>query len=617
MCKNLLVAANPLFPSKLIDVAGSVRKSRMVRKPLPWRNRFAFMVIFKMALGLSLWRTCKAAAEILRGKRVRGWNKLNRLAQGHPEYYKNWISSVEKSWFDGFIGQNVTKDVFSPICLVLESDRNPHGVAGSIASLQAAFGQDVRVLVTGDQDDAYDGALGVGRASLRQVISGEMPADEDYILPIRAGDTISPLAGRVLARACRQSGTPPIIFWDTDILVEGVRSRPWFKPDWDHWLYLSGDTLSGASMVKWSALAGLGDVLLDAALSPAVVAELLVVLASDKNAAAPLHVAGVLGHWAREERYVTAPHWKDIIARSWSEPVEAVSDAHGAFFVHQMPKAPPVWPTVSIIIPTRDRIKLLKTCMRGLDLLVYHGRVEVLIVDNGSSDPYALAFLAELDGSGRATVLRDSEAFNFSRLNNFAAMHAKGDILCLLNNDIEMQDGDWLSTLVRFVLSPGVGAAGPMLTYPDGSIQHAGVVIGMGDAAGHMCRFSIPGKGGDLGWHGTVRSVSAVTAACLVVRRDAWEAVGGLDEKNFAVAFNDVDFCLKLQRAGYRNVYVPAVSLIHHESLSRGSDMAPANRERFAKELALFRARWGSEGFADPHFSPLYDSSFEQCLLKF
>lgn len=575
------------------------------------------MVIFKMALGLSLWGTCKAAGEILRGKRVRGWNKLNRLAQGHPEYYINWISSVEKSWFDGFIGQNIAEDVVSPICVVLEGDRNPGGVAGSIASLKAAFGQNVRVLVTGDQAGAYHGALVVGRASLRQVISGENSADEDYILPIRAGDTISSFAGRVLGRAIRQSGTPPIIFWDTDTLVDGARSQPWFKPDWDRWLYLSSDTLSGASMVKRSALAAGGDVLLDADLSPAVVAEVLAVLANDENAAPPLHVVGVLGHWAREERYVTASNWKDIIARSWSEPVEAISDVHGAFFAHQMPKAPLVWPTVAIIIPTRDRIELLKTCMRGLDLLVYHGRVEVLIVDNGSSDPGALAFLTELDASGRATVLRDSEAFNFSRLNNLAARHAKSEILCLLNNDIEMQDGHWLSTLVRFALSPDVGATGPMLTYPDGSIQHAGVVIGMGDAAGHMCRFSIPGQGGDLGWHGTVRSVSAVTAACLVVRREAWDAVGGLDEKCFAVAFNDVDFCLKLQRAGYRNVYVPAVSLIHHESLSRGSDMAPANRERFAKELALFRARWGSQGFADPHFSPLYDSSFEQCLLKF
>lgn len=553
----------------------------------------------------------------MRGKRVRGWNRLNRIAQGHPEYYKNWISSAEINWFDRFIGQDFTGEVISPICLVLEGDRNPRGAEDSIASLKVAFGQNVRILITGDQAGKHYGALDVGKASLRQVISGAKLAGEDYMLPIRAGDTMSPLAGRVLGRACRQSGTPPIIFWDTDILVDRVRSQPWFKSAWDRWLYVSSDTLSGASMIKLCALARVGNVLLDEELSPAVVAELLVVLAKDENAVTPLHVAGVLGHWAREDRYVTAADWKAIIARSWSDPVEAVNDEHGAFFVHHVPMAPPLWPPVTIIIPTRDRVELLQTCMRGLDILVYQGRVEILIVDNCSSDPDALAFLAALDASDRATVLRDSGAFNFSRLNNFAVKHANGEILCLLNNDIEMKEENWLSVLVRFAISPGFGAVGPMLTYPDGSIQHAGVVIGMGDAAGHICRYSIPGQGCDLSWHGTVRTVSAVTAACLVVRRDAWDAVGGLDEKNFAVAFNDVDFCLKLQRSGYRNVYVPAVCLIHHESLSRGSDLAPANRERFAIELALFRTRWGSQGFADPHYSPVYDSSFEQCLLKF
>lgn len=590
----------------------------MLRKPLPWRNNFAFAVIFKMAFAVSPPETIRAVGNILRGKRVRGWNILNRLARSHRKYYANWIACAEKNWCDSFLAQgSLQEKAFTPVCLVFEADRDPIAAVDSIASLKAAFGPNAPILVDSDQSGWGEGVVPVARASLRQLIHGGKVGGEDYLLPVRAGDRMSPSAGRVLSHARQHAGDAPILFWDADILVDGVRSQPWFKPAWDRWLYLSGDTLSGASLIKGSALAGVPGGLLDADVCADSIVEILVTLAGSDTGGVPLHVAGVLGHRAHDQRYVSAARWKEIIADSWSDPVEAMRGERDAFFVHHMPLAPSRWPFVSIIIPTRDRADLLQTCIDGLDRLDYAGRVEILIVDNGSSDPEALAFLAFLDASGRAKVLREGGAFNFSRLNNVAVRQASGEILCLLNNDVETIDRDWLSVLVRFALAPGVGAVGPMLTYPDGSIQHAGVVIGIGGAAGHVCRHSIPGQGSDFCWHGTARTVSALTAACLVVRRDAWYAVGGLDEDDFAVAFNDVDFCLKLQAAGFHNIYVPAVRLVHHESISRGSDTAPANRERFVGELARFHSRWGSQNFADPHFSPLYDSSSEQCLLSF
>lgn len=590
----------------------------MFGKPLPWRNNFAFAVISKMAFAISSLEAVSAIGTILRGKRVRGWNSLNRLARSHRNYYANWITSGEKNWYDSFLAEShLHEDAFIPVCLVFEADHHPVAAVDSIASLKAAFGSNVPILVDSDQEGWGEGVAPVGRASLRQLIDDGKIGGEDYLLPVRAGDRMSPLAGRVLSHARQRAGDAPILFWDTDILVDGVRSQPWLKPAWDRWLYLSGDTLSGASLIKGSAVASARHDLLDVDVSAASITEILVMLAGCNAGGIPMHVPGVLGHRAREQRYVSAARWKEIVADCWSEPVEAMRSERDAFFVHHCPPAPSRWPSVSIIIPTRDRVDLLRTCIGGLEKLDYAGQVEILIVDNGSSDPEALSFVAFLDASGRAKVLRDGGAFNFSRLNNLAARQAGGEILCLLNNDIETIDGDWLSVLVRFAQVPGVGAAGPMLTYPDGSIQHAGVVIGIGGAAGHVCRYSVPGQGSDLCWHGTTRTVSAVTAACLVVRKDAWCTVAGLDEDDFAVAFNDVDFCMKLQAAGLRNIYVPAVRLVHHESISRGSDMAPANRERFAGELARFQSRWGIQNFADPYFSPLYDSSSEQCLLKF
>ena len=209
-------------------------------------------------------------------------------------------------------------------------------------------------------------------------------------------------------------------------------------------------------------------------------------------------------------------------------------------------------------------------------------------------------------------MLRHSGAFNYSAINNHAAAQAQGSLLCQLNNDIEMTDPRWLATLATQALRPEVGAVGARLLYPDGRIQHAGVVIGVGNAAGHAHRFLRPEEEGYFNRHNLPQFTMAVTAACLVVERDKFMAVGGLNEQDFAVAFNDVDFCLRLNQRGWQSLYEPRATLIHHESVSRGLDRDPVGAARFAGELAALKRLWKTDEIYDPYHHPELSRASEQ-----
>jgi GT2 family glycosyltransferase len=233
-----------------------------------------------------------------------------------------------------------------------------------------------------------------------------------------------------------------------------------------------------------------------------------------------------------------------------------------------------------------------------------YGQFEILVVDNGSDDPDCLAYLARLDEYPRCRLLRSPGVFNYSRLNNLGASEASGEILCLLNNDIEVTEPDWLGTLVAFVCRPDVGAVGSTLLYPDGAIQHSGVVVGAREVAAH----AFVGKRMDDATYMNLaqypREVSAVTGACLAVSRRRYFEVGGLDEHELQVNFSDVDLCLKLRTRGYVNVILPIRGLIHHESATRG-DVArsPASRKQLEREALVMKQRWGALLRRDPYYS--------------
>jgi GT2 family glycosyltransferase len=235
----------------------------------------------------------------------------------------------------------------------------------------------------------------------------------------------------------------------------------------------------------------------------------------------------------------------------------------------------------------------------------------VIVVDNDSDDPATLAYLASLEPA-RVRVLRHPGTFNYSAINNRAAAEARGRLLCLLNNDIEVTTPDWLAIMATQALRDDVGAVGAQLLYPDGRIQHAGVVIGVGNAAGHAHRFLRPGDKGYFRRHAFPQFTSAVTGACLVVARDRFLAVKGLDERNFAVAFNDVDLCLRLNQRGWQSLYEPRAVLIHHESVSRGLDLDPVGAARFAGELAALKSIWKTDEIVDRFHHPQLSRASEQ-----
>ncbi len=425
-------------------------------------------------------------------------------------------------------------------------------------------------------------ALSVGTADVPTLADAAWWIDwgaHPWLMLIAAGDTLAPGTASAYRAAINGTGAR-IIYADDDLLDRsGRRTIPHFKPDWNselfrHFDYLTGACILQATQAELESCAGVTDWVLQ-----------LLKLRTGKSV--PLHVRKML-HYRRTR---PAP---------------------------QVPAAPAVstrdLPPVTIVVPTRNRVDLLRTCLDGIAATDYPD-VDVIVVDNGSDDPETLAWLASLDPA-RHRVLHHAGAFNYSAINNRAVEAARGTLLCLLNNDIEVTEPHWLATMAVQAMREDVGAVGARLLYPDGRIQHAGVVLGMGSAAGHAHRLLRPEEEGYFRRHMLPQFVSAVTAACLVVKRERFLAVEGLDESNFAVAFNDVDLCMRLNQWGWQSLYEPRATLIHHESVSRGLDRDLVGAARFAGELAALKRQWDTQERVDPFHHPELSRASEHFVVR-
>ncbi|WP_418116208.1 glycosyltransferase family 2 protein [Variovorax sp. NFACC27] len=266
---------------------------------------------------------------------------------------------------------------------------------------------------------------------------------------------------------------------------------------------------------------------------------------------------------------------------------------------------PDVLPLVSVIIPTRNALQLTRQCVQSILEKTSYSNYEIIIVDNGSDDPDTLAWFKRIAAEKpNVRVLRDDRDFNYAALNNGAVAVAKGELVALVNNDIEVITPDWLSEMVSLALQPGVGAVGARLWFPNRTLQHAGVILGVGGIAAHSHRRMPMGREGYAGRAALIQSLSAVTAACLVIRKSHYLEVGGLDEVNLKESFNDIDFCLRLREAGLRNVWTPYAELFHHESATRAKDVSPQKQAQFQEEAAYMHKRWGDLIQNDPAYSP-------------
>jgi GT2 family glycosyltransferase/predicted SAM-dependent methyltransferase len=405
-----------------------------------------------------------------------------------------------------------------------------------------------------------------------------------------------------------------VLYSDSDNIDDsGQRSTPYFKTDWDPDLMLGHNMVSHLGVYRRSLVEQLGG--LNTGYDGSQDYELML-RASEHVAPAQIrHIPAVLYHWRREgsspsfsesslERCVVAArrairhHLERRGTAARIEPApKTLSFTRVAFAL------PDKRPLVSIVVPTRDRADLLARCADGILTRTDYEPLELIVVDNDSKEPATVALLQRLAGDARVRIIRHAGAFNFAALNNHAVREARGEIVVLLNNDVDVTSALWLEEMVSHVLRPGVGAVGAKLLYPDGRVQHAGVVLGVGHGAGHFFHGAPGDSPGYFGFLALTRRVSAVTAACMALRRSIYLEVGGLDETNLPVAFNDVDLCLRLGERGYGVVWTPHAELTHFESASRGHDIDPERLARLERDGEYLRQRWPAILEGDPYYN--------------
>lgn len=270
----------------------------------------------------------------------------------------------------------------------------------------------------------------------------------------------------------------------------------------------------------------------------------------------------------------------------------------------RVPEPPPL---VSIVIPTRDRADLMAVALRSLVAHTRYRNFEIVIVDNGSVEPATFALFEETKAAWpRTIVVRDDGSFNYPRICNNGVAASSGSVICLLNNDIEVVEahGGWLDEMVGLVMQPRTGIVGAKLLFPDRTAQHLGVIVGLFRYAAHWFSHAAEDAPGPFGRLVCRTNLSAVTGACLVIRRNCWDTIGPLDAVRFAEDCNDIDLCLRARRAGFEVVWTPFACLIHHESASRGKRRSKAHRERLKQQRRRMEELWGTQAMVDPHYNP-------------
>lgn len=528
-----------------------------------------------MAFAASPTMALRAVACLVRGYRVRGRNLIAAAASRHKNFYASWVRRIEPQ-------------------LITDWCSSRKGCCSNISSVCA-------VIVHGEREDGTQARenvkLALGARSLMDpgddlLATLQVAGDKgfEWILFVPAEDRLSPRLGEVFARLGEVSRRN-IVYWDHDYLINGRRSLPVIKPDWDPVLAESLSLFGSSAVMRITTAIAIAQAIGKLTVCSADIERLQVAAARGDPQVTPLHLPLILTH-----RGVSDPEPRSGHARPFGYPV--------------------TWPGVTIVIPTRDQAELLAACIAGLDQLAYRGEIETIILDNDSVDAEAIALLAALQSRPGTRVVPWPGVFNFAAMMNDAAALASKPVLCLLNNDVTPLDSEWLDHLVAAAIQPGCGAAGARLLYPDGTIQHVGVALGLGGAAGHVQKGVNPAQPQFANWHQVTRRVAAVTAACLVVQKQKYLDVGGMDADLFGVDFNDVDLCLKLDRAGLANRIVVEATLIHHESKSRGTRRTIQQQQQFESELQALRLSWGTLDAIDPWYSPLFRRESEQCQLR-
>ncbi|WP_158701057.1 glycosyltransferase [Phytohalomonas tamaricis] len=524
---------------------------------------------------------------------ISAWESLPLISVVMPTYNPNpeWLAEAIES---------VQKQLYPNWELCIADDASTDSNVRKVLDEYSKEDQRIKVAYR-----KQNGHISESSNTALEIVTGDWVAllDHDDILPEHALFHV--------ARTIISNPDVKLIYSDEDKIDEnGERKIPYFKCDWNRDLFYSHNMISHLGVYYKPIVDEIGG--FRKGFEGAQDYDLALRFIEKIKTEQIHHIPHVLYHWRVHSGSTSGtteakPYAVDAGERALNEHfsrqniagrVEHINIGYRAHY-----DLPDPLPLVSLIIPTRNALNFVKQCVESITKKTTYSNYEIIIIDNNSDDPDALAFFAKLAKKERIRVIRDERPFNYSALNNAAVEEAAGEFIGLINNDIEVISPDWLSEMVSLACQPQVGAVGARLLYPNNTVQHAGVVVGMGGVACHAHKDFPDFHSGYFGRAKVINSFSAVTAACLVVSKKAFKEVGGLNETELKIAFNDVDFCLKLLEAGYRNVWTPYAELYHHESVSRGYEDTPEKQARFNSEIDYMKSRWGTDHYVDPAYS--------------
>lgn len=528
---------------------------------------------------------------------IAGWSKKPTISILMPVY------NTPAVWLEAAIS-SCQRQVypFWELCISDDASTSPH----VLPLLEKISADDRRIKI---YSRPTNGGISANTNASLLLAKGEFVAllDADDELP---EDALFWVAKEIVTRP-----DVDLIFSDEDkIDAHGCRYDAYFKSDWNPALMLSQNAFSHLGVFRKTLVEAVGGFRpeLDGSQDHDLVLRCAERTSDDKIR----HIPRVLYHWralpsstassGSAKPYAMVAGQRAVAEALQRRGVQARVNVTAQGYYQVDYEVPQRLPKVSIIIPTTCRLHLIKPCIEALFSRTSYSSFELILVVSDKSLMVAEQrdFLKKLEEipSVRLFIYED-RPFNFSWLNNEAVKIATGNILCLMNDDVEPITPDWLERLVVRLGLPNVAVAGPMMYYPDDRIQHGGVILGAGRVADHSHRFLPRGGGGYFGRAALEQDLSCVTAGCLVVRREVFEQVGGFDE-TLAVAFNDVDFCIRIREAGWRIVWTPAVEMYHYESASLGRHDSDDRRETFLRETDLMLTRWGKLLEADPFYNP-------------
>ena len=449
-------------------------------------------------------------------------------------------------------------------------------------------------------------------------------ATGDWVALLDHDDLLTEHALAWVAITLEQHPQAQLVYSDEDKLKDdGERVDPYFKCDWNRALFYSHNMITHLGVYRRDLLNMIGGFRHE--FVGAQDYDLVLRCIEHIDDSEIVHIPRILYHWRIHTGSTSnvdlsaKPYALFAGERALNEHFQRTETRAHSQFVgigyrthYDLPENPPL---VSIVVPTRNKHELVQVCVDSIWAKTQYPKFEIVLVDNGSDDPQALACFDRLAKAGKIRLLRYDKPFNYSAINNFGVSQAAGEVICLLNNDIEVISPQWLSEMVSIALQPKTGAVGAKLLYPNETVQHAGVICGTGGWAGHAHKAFPSMSHGYFGRATLINEYSAVTGACLVVTKAKFDAVGGLDAEQLKVACNDVDFCLKLRANGLHNIFMPYAVLYHHESATRGYEDNPEKVARFKGEVAIMHARWGKALTEDPCYSPNLSLSHEDFSL--